>query len=398
MARIAIFCDGTWNSPTMKQPTHVVRLFNKTIKSNAQQAHYFEGVGVDTKDPGIVRRTIMKVGGGAFGWGLNDHIKAAYKALVQQYQPDDEIFVFGFSRGAYTARSLVGMIRKCGMIEDATDANVDAAFELYRKPGVANHPDALHILQERRRLSPRTATSRDDINWRKVHPWEGHPTEFHKVTIRYLGVWDTVGSLGVPAPILGNIANFLNRKYHFHNTSLTSMVQAARHAVALDERRVLYQPTLWDNLEATRDHPGLNKGDRSEERPYQQIWFIGTHAIVGGSEAKARALTGDPLDWIARGAKDAGLDIDMSNLLDRAPDPLVDSFALSNPPWLYKVVGHMLKWRAGPGHPIDLAPSADIRVKKRRDYRPRSLKNLMPELFGAEPLPKPVRVNDGPQR
>ena len=148
MARIAIFCDGTWNSPTMKQPTHVVRLFQKTRRTNAQHTHYFEGVGTGVDEAGffgksLLKQSLMKVGGGAFSWGLNDNIKQAYAALCAEYEAGDEIFIFGFSRGAYTARSLAGMIRKCGIVADPTPANLDKAFTLYRKPGVENHPDEM---------------------------------------------------------------------------------------------------------------------------------------------------------------------------------------------------------------------------------------------------------------
>lgn len=388
MARIAIFCDGTWNSPVMDQPTHVVRLFEKTPATNAQHTHYIKGVGTGDDAPGVIRRGVMKMGGGAFGWGLNAAIKDAYTALCRKYEAGDEIFVFGFSRGAYTARSLAGMVRKCGILADPSAQNVDAAFALYRKPGPENHPDALHILNARRRLSPRAATSQQDLEWRRVTPWPGDGDSFHTVQIAYLGVWDTVGSLGVPAPLLGPLANLWNSKYNFHDTSLSSMVKSARHAVALDERRVFYTPALWDNLEASRDDPGLNKGDRSETRPYQQVWFTGTHAIVGGSAPRARALTGTPLEWIAQGAAAAGLHIDMDTLLDRKQDPLANSHTLSQPPVLYQIAGQFLKWRSGPGHPIDLHPAAAARVKGRRDYRPWSLKNLMPDLFGEPPLPE----------
>jgi uncharacterized protein (DUF2235 family) len=385
MARIAIFCDGTWNTPGMPQPTHVARLFGKTPKTNAQHTCYFAGVGTEGNRPGIIARAVMKLGGGAFGWGLNSNIKRAYTALCEQYEEGDEIFVFGFSRGAYTARSLVGMIRKCGILAQPSAQNVDAAFALYRKSGPENHPDALHTLSTRRRLSPRAATSQQDLEWRMLNPWPGDKDGFHKVEIAYVGVWDTVGSLGVPAPFLGPLANIWNNKYKFHDTALSSLVRAARHAVGLDERRVFYRPALWDNLEASRDHPGLNKGDRSETRPYQQVWFIGTHAIVGGSAQKARALTGHPLDWIAQGAHAAGLEIDMQTLLDRVPDPLADSHSLGQPPLLYMIAGNLLKWRSGPGHPIDLHASARTRVEGRRDYRPRALRNLMPALFGEQP-------------
>ncbi|MGB5864277.1 MAG: DUF2235 domain-containing protein [Sulfitobacter sp.] len=398
MARIAIFCDGTWNSPTMAQPTHVVRLFDKTPSTNAQHTHYFEGVGTGTDAPGMFRKAAIKVGGGAFGWGLNDHIKNAYTTLCTQYEAGDEIFVFGFSRGAYTARSLVGMIRKCGILAEPTEVNVEKAFALYRKPGTENHPDALHVLQKRRSLSPRAATSQSDLDWRLVHPRSDDPEGMHVVKISYLGVWDTVGSLGVPASVLGPVANMWNKKYHFHDTALTSMVKAARHAVALDERRVFYHPALWHNLEASRDDRGLNKGDRSENRPYQQVWFIGTHSIVGGSDAKARALTGDPLDWIARGASEAGLEIDMEDLLDHVPDPMANSLSLSQPALFYQVAGQFLKWRQGPGHALDLHAGANTRVQGRRDYRPRSLKSLMPALFGDAPVAKPQDHKSTSQR
>lgn len=398
MARIAIFCDGTWNSPKMEQPTHVVRLFGKTRNTNAQHTHYFEGVGTGVNTAGFLGKALMKIGGGAFGWGLNNNIKQAYAALCNQYEAGDEILIFGFSRGAYTARSLAGMIRKCGIVANPTAGNLEAAFKLYRKPGAANHPDALHVLQSRRRLSPRFATSRADMNWRAVTPWQNDPAQMQQVDIAYLGIWDTVGSLGIPAPLLGPVANLWNKKYRFHDTLLSSMVKSARHAVALDERRVFYRPALWDNLEASRNDAGLNGGDRTNSRRYQQVWFTGTHAIVGGSAPKARALTGQSLQWIAEGAQKAGLDIDMAELLDRTPDPMANSHTLDQPPWLYTVAGNLLKWRKGPGHPIDLHPSANTRVNGRRDYRPRSLKNLMPAMFGDTSAPTPPRPRNEPGR
>lgn len=397
MARIAIFCDGTWNSPTIKQPTHVVRLFGKTPKTNAQHTHYFEGVGTGDDEPGFLSKMFMKLGGGAFGWGLNDHIKAAYTALCQQYEAGDEIFIFGFSRGAYTARSLTGMIRKCGIVADPTPENVDKAFEIYRMRGHEHHPDTLKVLHARRALSPHAATSTEDMEWRATHPWPD-AGRHHKVQIAYVGVWETVGALGMPAPLLGPIAHLWNKRFRFHDTSLTSLVGAARHAVALDERRVFYKPSLWDNLEASRDDAGLNKGDRSDTRPYQQLWFVGTHSIVGGSTQKARGLTGDTLEWIAKGAADAGLEIDIPDLLDTPIDPLVNSNALTQPPWIYTIAGHLLKWRKGPGHEIDLAPSAAKRIKGRRDYRPKSLLALMPHLFGNTPVRQPSSPPQGGER
>lgn len=390
MARIVIFCDGTWNSPTQAQPTHVHRLFEATKASRDQRPVYVPGVGTGGskgKWQGLIGKGLNKIGGGAFGWGLNDNIKQAYRALAMVYQPGDQIMVFGFSRGAYTARSLVGMIRKVGILADAAPENIDAAFLLYRKPGAQNAPDQPHIIEERRRFSPHFATSKAELDYRADHPVKDEPAgPPHLVTVAYLGIWDTVGSLGIPTSILGPIASIWNRQYRFHDTKLSRMVSAARHAVALDERRVFYRPALWDNLEQNPDGPGLNRGDRSVTRPYQQVWFTGTHAILGGS-AQTRALTAIPLDWVAQGAQDLGLEL-KGALLDQAPDPLSDSTELLDAPLVYRLAGALLEWRKGPGHGVDLHGSVSKRVAARADYRPYSLRALKPELFGGKPIGK----------
>ena len=393
MARIAIFCDGTWNSPTQAQPTHVHRLFKATKVSREQRPIYVPGVGTGGSWRGAVGRGLNKIGGGAFGWGLNANIKQAYRALAMVYQPGDEIFVFGFSRGAYTARSLVGMIRKVGIIDDPNPANMDAAFALYRKPGARNAPDEPHIIAERREMSPRFATSQAEIDHRNAHPVAGEPERGPDlVDVAYLGIWDTVGSLGIPTPLFGPVAALWNRKYRFHDTKLSRMVKSARHALALDERRVFYRPALWDNLEQNRDGPGLNEGDRTPARPYQQVWFTGTHAIVGGS-GLTRGLTSITLEWVAQGAQDLGLQVGGDRpLLDRAPDPLVFSAELRDAPLVYRLAGALLDWRKGPGHIVDLHPAALARVEGRESYRPLSLKALKPELFTrvpAAPVPRP---------
>lgn len=382
MARIAIFCDGTWNSAAQAQPTHVHRLFEATAAGVDQRPVYVPGVGTGGKWATRFGKLLNKVGGGAFGWGLNANIKQAYRALAMLYQTGDSILIFGFSRGAYTARSLAGMIRKVGIIDNPTAARVDTAFDIYRLPGPENHPDKPHIVEQRRALSPRYATSAKEIAWRaeNAHGKDGPAPLLVKVD--FLGIWDTVGSLGIPTSILGPIAWLWNRKYRFHDTKLSSTVKSARHAVALDERRIFYRPSLWDNLEQSIDNAGLNKGNRSDARPYQQIWFVGTHAIVGGS-ATTRALTSITLDWVAAGARDAGLTLnDDPPLLDADPNPTADSPELIGAPLIYRLAGSLLDWRKGPGHAVDLHSSANERVVGREDYRPLSLRGLRPELFG----------------
>ena len=231
--------------------------------AKGQVAAYFPGIGTDRRFDGPFKRFLNKYAGGAFGWGLDAKVKQAYQFLAQAYQPGDEIYLFGFSRGAFTARSVAGMIRKCGIISDTSTDGVNAAFELYRKRGARNHPDAAHIREARRAMSPRFATSDSDMAWRS--------DTSRLVTISYLGVWDTVGARGIPPSILGPIATLWNRQYKFHDMALSSLVQSARHALALDERRVLYKPAKWDNLDGEK---GLNHGDTGPLRPYQQMWFV----------------------------------------------------------------------------------------------------------------------------
>ena len=390
MARIAIFCDGTWNSPRRARKTHVQRLYQAALKTPDQVPIYIEGVGTGGRLSSMIGKTLNMLGGGAFGWGLNDNIKEAYRALAHHYKAGDSIHIYGFSRGAYTARSLAGMIRKVGIVEDLTEERLEEAFALYRMSGPENAPDLPHILARRRRLCPQFATSQVELDWRLVNPLPDQPEEEPtRIEIEFLGIWDTVGALGVPSTVLGPIALIWNRKHQFHDTMLSRMVRAARHALALDERRVFFRPALWDNLEQTRAGEGLNRGDRSDARAYQQVWFIGTHSIVGGS-ARSRALTSLSLEWMAEGARNAGLELRQEPpLLDHPPDPLAEGAEVFSPPLVYRIAGALLEWRKGPGHAVDLHASAAERVAKRSDYRPLSLRALRPDLFGGQAIGVP---------
>jgi uncharacterized protein (DUF2235 family) len=300
MTRIAVFCDGTWNSSESDEPTSIYKLQTmlESDPTKGQVCAYFAGVGTDkrfdgvTQKSGWIRRTLNKYGGGAFGWGLDDKVKQTYEFLCHVYQPGDTIYLFGFARGAYTARSVAGMIRKCGLIDDPTTARINEAFELYRKSGNANAPDNLHIMAERKRLSPRFATSQKDVDWRGGG---------HIVQIAYMGVFDTVGARGMPPAILGPIASLWNSQYKFHDMNLSSLVKSARHALAIDERRVFFVPAKWGNLDNANGKDGLNNGDTGPLRPYQQILFVGDHSIIGGS-APEQPLVAIALEWLVQGA------------------------------------------------------------------------------------------------
>jgi uncharacterized protein (DUF2235 family) len=280
MKRLVLCCDGTWNTPDQRVgevecPTNVVKVSRAVrLKSDDgvhQIVHYQRGVGAR---PGLDRWT-----GGAFGHGLETNVQDAYHFVVNNYNEGDEIFLFGFSRGAFTARSIVGFIRNSGLLHREERHRFPEAYELYRRDDV--HPD-----------DPEART------FRKMYARD--------VRVKFLGVWDTVGALGIPIRSL----NWLTRrKYQFHDVQLSRIVDNAYHAVAIDERRRQFKPTLW---EAAFD----------EKRKVEQVWFAGVHSNVGGGYEDS-GLADIALEWMLNRATEHGLSIDEQYAKLRVkPDPL----------------------------------------------------------------------------
>ncbi|MCZ4354055.1 DUF2235 domain-containing protein [Roseovarius aestuarii] len=371
MTRIAIFCDGTWNSPDIFEPTHVARLSSALVSDPAkgQVAAYFSGIGTDTRFDGTVGKFLNKWGGGAFGWGLDAKVKQAYQFIARIYRPKDRLYVFGFSRGAYTARSVVGMIRKCGIVADTSEAGINAAFDLYRLRGDRGHPDHPNVQAARAAMSPGFATSQADMDAR-----DGSGAAM--VDVAFVGVWDTVGARGIPPSLLGPVATLWNRQYRFHDMQLSSLVRRARHAVALDEMRVFYRPALWSNLDGAK---GLNRDDVSATRAYQQMWFIGNHSIIGGS-AGVRELSAFPLEWILKGAPELALKPGV-----RVP-PVKGDAAMDSALMLAKL-GVLSRWRSGPRFARDIHGSVRVRIEARHDYRPGSLREVDRDTVSPAPRP-----------
>lgn len=280
--RLVALFDGTWSKAATR--TNVERLWKLVADHDAngieQVCKYVVGVGV--------ARGIEHWLGGAFGLGLSGNVKEGYAWLSTNWRHGDEIWLFGFSRGAYTARSLGGLIRKCGLLRpDAsgavTDASVDAAYKLYRNDLHPNDPKMVAF---------RTAYSRE-------------------VSIRFIGVWDTVGSLGIPG--VASWFPFARSRYAFHDTELSKIVQYAYQALALDEHRPDFKPTKW-----TRPPKSLVPGESpSAWKPGQieveQCWFVGAHGDVGGGEKSDGAghspdrLPEITLAWMQAKARGAGL-------------------------------------------------------------------------------------------
>lgn len=390
MKRIAFCFDGSWNKLHAENPTNVVLMAESITPTatdgTAQVVYYDEGVGTGKADT---------VRGGAFGVGLVTNLREAYRFLIFNFEPGDEIFIFGFSRGAFTARSFAGLIRHIGIL-DVNNANqINKAFDLYiqamSKDG-DDHPTALRF---RAKHSSEICVSKHDELWRceNIDGFEKGSAPILK--IKYVGVWDTVASLGWPNIL--PFATWLNKRFGFHDVKLTSKVQSARHALAIDERRKLFRPTVWNNVADLNSKKDISP--YSSEAPYQQKWFPGVHGSVGGG-GPIRQLSDSPLAWILSGAKRAGLEVNVeesSRVYEINIDPLA---SLQNNPkrvwhdWF--VIGSIKRLltygdREGPSDANDVSASARTRWKtpsdelpEGKEYRPGTLDAVASELN--EPL------------
>ena len=337
-----------------------------------QVTFHLDGVG-SGRGTGWLARATDHVLGGLFGEGLMATIEAAYRFLVLAYAPGDEIHLFGFSRGAFTARSLAGLIRNCGILERAHAAAIPEALALYRSRGEGNGPDSEAALAFRARYSGHVITSAADTAWRQARG--ALPADAVPLRLRYLGVWDTVGALGVPGHLW--LARLLNRGLGFHDTSLSGAVRSARHAVAIDERRRTFPPTLWDNLAA------LNAA--ADGAPYRQAWFPGDHGSVGGGGA-VTVLSNEALVWVAEGALAAGLALDPAAVAAwrQGRDCFGPLNAQGGTPSLPgRLLALDCRDRAGPERIGDLARPARHRWQGDPGYRPPTLAQVAAALGAA---------------
>lgn len=365
--RIIICADGTWNTPDQRHGntialTNVCKIAQAIAPTDkegkSQIVFYNQGVGTESnlKDHFL---------GGALGLGLTRNIISCYRFLVNNYQDGDELYLFGFSRGAYTVRSLAGLIRNCGILHKSYAELINLAYLIYRSRDKDDMPNERRAQEFRQRYS------------REFHPAERTSQQnsagVNKParTIRFIGVWDTVGSLGIPEDIINNwfdlnffglrpfgttaknsqkpdlkanqrdtflqgselIYSILHNRgddsvqynfekpspstqeqifsmlkdqglrvpdsfnYRFHDVQLSEIVEHGYHALALDERRQDFLPTLWE------------KDPKHQSQILEQKWFVGSHCNVGGGEPDAR-LSDIPLAWMMEKAEGCGLAFD----------------------------------------------------------------------------------------
>jgi uncharacterized protein (DUF2235 family) len=354
MKRLVLCCDGTWNSADQESngepcPTNVVRLGYRVAKRDAagvpQIVYYDQGVGTGN--------SIDRLTGGAIGQGLDDNIYDAYRFLVCNYEPGDQLYFFGFSRGAFTARSVVGMARKCGILAAKHARQYVGATALYRDPDRPSDPGP--------------------VQFRTEYCCYGNAD----LAVKFIGVWDTVGALGIP---LRGLRWLTKEKYSFHDTELSGAVQNACHALAVDEHRKPFEPAIWEY----KPKP---------PQQVEQVWFCGAHSDVGGGYERKPKGSGQglepqladlSLDWMIARARACGLafddDVLVANPLELDPRaPIHDSkTGLYNlVPAYDRVIGRATierKPAEQPDHTQSLHPSVLARWDADPQYRPESLK------------------------
>lgn len=276
---LIVCCDGTWNLADQPSKTNVTKLA-LAVRPPAdggagQRVFYGRGVGT---------RRWERLRGGAFGMGLSRNVLDAYRFVVDAYEPGDQLYLFGFSRGAFTARSLAGLVRNSGILRRENAHRVKDAWALYR---------------DRTEKPSGTAAAL----FRQAYAYE--------TGIRFIGVWDTVGALGIP--VLGPrwlkpVVASANRRWAFHDTELSSWVRSACQALAIDEQRTPFIPTLW------HQQPGA--ADDGQE--LKQVWFAGVHSDVGGGYAET-GLSDITLLWMVHQARRHGLEFDPEVLSEAGP-------------------------------------------------------------------------------
>lgn len=279
MRNIVIGADGTWNKPDQvdrerQVPSNVVKTV-RAVMDNApqiEQLRYY--------DTGVGTAGMMdKLWGGMAGNGLFGNMRKAYAWLLTNYQPDDRLFLFGFSRGAFTVRSLAAMLNVCGI-------------PLCRIEGAeAGQGQAMTIANEAARIyRMKDAAKRDRAGQEFRAHYKSLPG-----TVHFLGVWDTVGAMGLPTK--GPLGLITRARHRFHNVCLGGNVRHAYHALAINEQRAPFEPSLW--------LPPCP----AECENVQQVWFAGVHSNVGGGYVDA-GLSDQALMWMLEAAGRHGLVLD----------------------------------------------------------------------------------------
>jgi uncharacterized protein (DUF2235 family) len=285
-----ICCDGT-NNQFGPQNTNVVRLVQALDRDPAKQRLYYDpGVG-SLPEPGALtrlRKKLSELYGLAFGAGLTWKVEEAYSYLMDFWEPGDCVFLFGFSRGAYTARVLAGLLHALGLMPRGNQNLVPYAMRLFKAVRSNSAQDRAGGKLGYWQLC-------DEFRWTFARPiHEGD--ESRRFRVHFLGVWDTVSSVG-----------WIWDPVRFSFTAQNPSVDVVRHAVSVDERRWFFRQNLMQK--ATREKEG------EQEQDFKELWFAGAHSDVGGGYPEREGgLWRVPFEWMLSEARKAGLMVDEQRL------------------------------------------------------------------------------------
>ncbi|PHS54432.1 MAG: peptidoglycan-binding protein [Lutibacter sp.] len=271
---IIVFCDGTNQKGGVGNNTNVYKLFNMIEDRTSKQIAYYDpGIGTDIK----------KITGSLFGRGFSKNILECYRFIFENFEAGDKIYLFGFSRGAATVRSLSSFIHLFGVLPKSRVDLIKEAFSIYKKSN--REKKAKKFIQK-------------------------HHTMW--CSIEFVGVWDTVAALGFPVKGLSILFETIF-SHKFHSFKLSKSIKFARHALSIDDERKTFHPILWEPINSDSDQDKL-----------KQVWFAGVHTDVGGGY-KEDELSDISLKWMIKEAVSKGLIIfnkskNYKNLMGRVPN------------------------------------------------------------------------------
>ncbi len=294
LAKNIIICsDGTGATAAKNRGTNVFKLY-EAVELHDHKAHPDRTQQIAFYDDGVGTQGVkfLNILGGAFGIGLGKNVRELYAEIVRSYEPGDQIYLFGFSRGAFTVRTLAGLIFYCGVLRRSAFASdgtlrdaVDQGYEAYRM----SYPTSLQLCVDRILRRQRAA-------WRKRKAAKDAILErSHSagVRIRFIGVWDTVDAVGVPSRRIGEFLNSVVYRFKFRNYRLSDRVDRACQALAIDDERVTFHPLMW--------RQSSDDADR-----ITQVWFAGAHSNVGGGYPR-QGMSLVTLDWMMAHAEEQDL-------------------------------------------------------------------------------------------
>jgi uncharacterized protein (DUF2235 family) len=373
---IVICCDGTGNEFNPQSSSNVVKLCSTLVINQDQVSYYHPGVGTMGAPTASSwwEKQWTRIKGLAFGAGLFEDVGRAYQYLMENYQQysvngdtvHDRVYLFGFSRGAYTARALASLLKMFGLLHQGNEAQIPYVLQMFERRHKEDHRALLDEAKKFQEVFSRPCF------------------------IHFAGLWDTVSSVG-----------WVTEPVRLPYTARNPIIANVRHAQSIDERRIFFRQNSF-----TRVVQGDNLGDGTPSpitQDFKQVWFAGVHSDVGGSYAPDRSgLSQIALEWMLVEAKSKGLLLDPEKVKrvlcysqsDGAPNPEADlNISLRGPWWILEYLPHRsyisktvgYQWSVPEGGPRTLPAKPQIhqtvrvRWEKRTDYRPQNLPILPPQ-------------------